>query len=52
VDNVGIDYLRRAGECERLAEAASDAEEREQLLQMAQKWRDLAERRRQPYGGS
>ena len=36
--------LRRAGELERLAEAAKDHEVRAELLKVAAGWRDLAAR--------
>jgi hypothetical protein len=42
------DYLERAAECERLAEAATTAENRKILLDLAARWRSLAERSEQP----
>jgi hypothetical protein len=38
------DYRRYAAACLRLAGATSNAQEKAQLLQMAQKWRELADR--------
>ena len=38
------DYRRYATECLRLARAASDPDDKVRLLQMAQAWRDLADK--------
>jgi hypothetical protein len=42
------DYLERAAECERLAEAAVTEENRKILLDLAARWRSFAERSEQP----
>jgi hypothetical protein len=42
------DYLERAAECERLAEAATSEENRKILLDLATRWRSFAERSERP----
>jgi hypothetical protein len=39
------DYRRYAAECLALAKTASDPNDKARLLQMAQAWRDLADKR-------
>jgi len=39
------DYLRFAEECVALAQKTADANARTRLLEMAQAWRDLADKR-------
>jgi hypothetical protein len=39
------EYLRLAEECVALAQRTADANARTRLLEMAQAWRDLADRR-------
>jgi hypothetical protein len=48
------EYLRYAEECVALAQKAADPEARTRLLEMAQAWRDLADkyRRSSPDGGA
>jgi hypothetical protein len=48
------EYLRYAEECVVLAQKAADAEAKTRLLEMAQAWRDLADRYRRssPDGGA
>jgi hypothetical protein len=38
------DYRRYAGECLRLAQNASEPDDKARLLQMAQAWHDLADK--------
>ena len=48
------EYLRHAQECVALAQKTADPEARTRLLEMAQAWRDLADkvRRSSPDGGT
>jgi hypothetical protein len=48
------EYLRHAEECVALAQKTADPEARTRLLEMAQAWRDLADkfRRSSPDGGT
>lgn len=45
------EYLQYAGQCLALAAKSSHAADKARLLQMAQAWRDLAERRDNGNGG-
>jgi hypothetical protein len=38
------DYLRNADECIKLAQASADPQTRTRLLEMAQAWRELADK--------
>jgi hypothetical protein len=40
------DYLQHAEECSALAQTTDDPDDKARLLQMAEAWRDLAERLR------
>jgi hypothetical protein len=37
-------YLKRAAECERIAEKSADESAKAKVLEMAGEWRDLAEK--------
>jgi hypothetical protein len=43
------DYRRYAAECVALAQAAANPNDKVRLLQMAQAWRDLADKRVPPH---
>jgi hypothetical protein len=46
--NTAAYCMERAAECERLAEAAMTAENREILLRLAARWRAFAAERKEP----